>query len=232
MKILVSDFDGTFYDDQFQENVKAINEFVEKGNIFIIATGRNVTSLKNEFEDIDLKYNYLICNDGGSIYDKDGNLLAYKKINPELVPKIYNYLDKNRKAVTEVFIDMGGEYSIDTDDQCITLIAKILDRKRAENVLADILTSMPEVNGYLSKNWINIVNKEVSKANAIEYLASKNNFNHEDIYTIGDDVNDVSMIKNYNGYMIDHYEEISKLTDKKVYSFLELVERLNESNNN
>lgn len=232
MKVIVSDFDGTLFDDNFNNNIEAVNDFVEKGNMFIIATGRNITSLKNELENIKLKYSFLICNDGGAIYDAEGNLLAYKQINPELVPQIYNYLDHQRKAVTEVFIDMGGEYSIDTNDKCITLIAKIKDRSKAEKILATLQANMPEINGYLSKNWVNIINSEVSKANAIDFLTKKYQIKEDEIYTIGDDINDISMLKHYHGYMIDHYQELSNYTDQKISSLEELIKILNESNNN
>ena len=42
-KMLVSDYDQTFYlnDKDIIENINAVREFREKGNIFVIATGRS-----------------------------------------------------------------------------------------------------------------------------------------------------------------------------------------------
>lgn len=233
MKILVSDFDGTIFDDNFNNNIEAIKRFIDRGNIFIIATGRNITSLKNEIEHLEIKYSYLICNDGGTIYDANDNLLAYKAIDPELVPKIYNFLDANRKATQEVFMDMGGEYSIDTSDRTITLISKIKDKEKCNELLSQLLTKYEGINGYLSKNWINIISSEVSKGKAIEYLANENNFDTNEIYTIGDDINDISMIKQFNGYVINHYDRLLDYSNKVVNSIEELINMLlDESHNN
>ena len=50
MKILVSDFDNTFYTQKIEENVKLVNQFREKGNVFIIATGRPLYLLKSDLK--------------------------------------------------------------------------------------------------------------------------------------------------------------------------------------
>ena len=38
MKMLVSDFDGTLYTNDYQKNIEAVNRFVEAGNLFVINT--------------------------------------------------------------------------------------------------------------------------------------------------------------------------------------------------
>ena len=67
MKVLVSDFDNTLFTDDYQLNIKKINEFVDKGNLFIIATGRNYNQLKSDIKGKNIKYSYLICEDGAKI---------------------------------------------------------------------------------------------------------------------------------------------------------------------
>ena len=53
MNLLVSDFDGTFFDDNYEKNIQFIKEC--KNLDFIIATGRNILSLKNDLK-IKCKY--------------------------------------------------------------------------------------------------------------------------------------------------------------------------------
>ena len=48
MKIVVSDFDNTFFTDKYLENIDIINDFVNKGNKFVIATGRPLYLLKKD----------------------------------------------------------------------------------------------------------------------------------------------------------------------------------------
>ena len=46
MKLLVTDFDGTLYTDDYNKNIEALNKFKQKGNKIVIATGRYLSSLK------------------------------------------------------------------------------------------------------------------------------------------------------------------------------------------
>ena len=59
MKLLVSDFDGTLFNDHYKENIEAVNRFVDAGNLFAIATGRDLNRLLKDL-DRNLKFNYLI----------------------------------------------------------------------------------------------------------------------------------------------------------------------------
>ena len=49
MKLLVSDYAGTFKEENNNKNIKAnieaIKKFTKNGNIFALATGRNFTSM-------------------------------------------------------------------------------------------------------------------------------------------------------------------------------------------
>ena len=48
MKCLISDFDGTLYDNNFINNLKSIKEFIDDGNIFVVATGRTFKNIKKK----------------------------------------------------------------------------------------------------------------------------------------------------------------------------------------
>ena len=81
------------------------------------------------------------------------------------------------------------------------------------------------IDGYISRHWININNKKCNKASGIEYL--KNKYNLENIYTVGDTVNDYLMIKNYKGYAMDvannYIKEVSVST---ISSLEELIKKI------
>ena len=78
MKVLVSDFDLTLYDDNYANNVLAIKKFVKEGNIFIIATGRSMYDLERDLVDIPCKW--YICKDGASIYNDKKELYKVLKL--------------------------------------------------------------------------------------------------------------------------------------------------------
>lgn len=50
MKILISDFDGTLFinNEVTEEAIAKISDFRKKGNIFIISTARNFSTVKKE----------------------------------------------------------------------------------------------------------------------------------------------------------------------------------------
>ena len=72
MKLLVSDYDGTLKSSvkDLMLNIEAINKFREKGNLFVIITGRG-KSIREYIEEYNIPYDYLICENGAIIYDKN-----------------------------------------------------------------------------------------------------------------------------------------------------------------
>ncbi len=71
-KIIVSDIDGTFFDDSSRipdTNIDAINYFKENGGIFTFATGRNEITMEPEIAKL-ANAPLIFCN-GSYIYDYD-----------------------------------------------------------------------------------------------------------------------------------------------------------------
>lgn len=79
MKIAVSDFDGTMYFHQQdaipQINLEAVAKWRAEGNIFVFCSGRDMRSLIYEISNHNLVYDYIICNNGGTIFDDKLNVL-------------------------------------------------------------------------------------------------------------------------------------------------------------
>ena len=91
MKLIVSDFDLTFFDENYDENIELINSFVDKGNMFIIATGRSYELLKKEIENKNIKFKYLICSDGAVILDENLNIIR-QIVFDDYIIEIIEYL--------------------------------------------------------------------------------------------------------------------------------------------
>ncbi len=229
MKVIVSDFDFTFFTDEYLENIRLINDFVAKGNMFIIATGRNLTHLKKDIKGFNINYEYLICNDGGIIFDKNGNIIYQKDINPDIVESIFNVLN-NDKNIKVSYVDDSVNYTTDTKSKANAIIGSYIDSKLASNTLSKIVKEYNQVHGYLSDNWINITDISVNKANGVEYLKNYLNIDQDNIYTIGDNVNDIQMLNNYHGYLIESNLNLI-CGEGVVKSFKDLIKIINESNN-
>jgi len=191
MKILVSDFDLTLFDNNYDENIEIINSLTENDNIFVIATGRSIELLKKDLKKINFKY--LICSDGSVILDDKFNILKSivfdKKIITEIITLLKNDSNLINLKIDENINGISGVYAVFND----------LGYAREK---LNYIISHYDVNGYVSTHGINIINKGVSKVTGIEYIKKLINVEDNDIYTIGDNVNDLEMISKYNGYMI------------------------------
>lgn len=96
MKIVVSDFDGTLHFHQEGAvpvppiNIEAIDKWRAMGNIFCFCSGRDVRSLMDEVSRYKFSYDYVMCNNGGTIFDKDLNLIKSYPLNKIALVKVLN----------------------------------------------------------------------------------------------------------------------------------------------
>ena len=192
MKILVSDFDRTFYTDEIIKNVELVNKFVDEGNIFIIATGRPLYLLKPELEKYSIRYNYLICNDGAVVFDKSNNVICKNNLEHIQTIEIYNFL-RRTNVFEHVYIDAIYDFGDLSSKDYNGIIALPYDKKEAQYVLNQLNEKYFTINAYFSHRWLNILSADVSKGLGIRFLKDRENWDENDIYTIGDGANDISM---------------------------------------
>lgn len=92
MKIAVSDFDGTLFFHQNdtipQINIEAVKKWRNANNIFCLCTGRDMRSLMYEINRHDLEYDFIICNNGGTLFDKNLNIVKSFPLNHEMFIKL------------------------------------------------------------------------------------------------------------------------------------------------
>lgn len=226
MKVIVSDFDNTFFTNEIADNVKLVDDFRKKGNIFIIATGRPLYLLKPDLIKYNVKYDYLICNDGAVIFDKEENAIDKTNIDYHTTVQIYNILKRNVE-IEHVYIDAIYDFGeLDAKD-FNGILALPYDRDRVSNLIKDICKNYPTIQGYFSHRWINILSASVSKGNAIKFLQDMNNWSSSNIYVIGDNNNDLSMTVYENSYAVKNgkVEYINKC-NYKVENFKEMMNKI------
>lgn len=97
-KVIVSDYDQTFYinDQDLEKNKKAIKEFMNNGNLFIIATGRSYMDFKNKINDYNIEYDYAIINHGATTLNNKDEIMDNFLIDNTVLQNIKNdmYLEK------------------------------------------------------------------------------------------------------------------------------------------
>lgn len=226
MKIVVSDLTDFLSFEQINKNVDAINDFVKRGNIFILATNKAMNYLAEDLSMINLDCEYYICNNGAVIFDRYFNVVYRKDLKQELVRPIYNMLldDDN---ILEAYVDTSHGYVKDTTKCANGLIARPYDTNKAKILLDKISRKYPEVHGHVDDACMSIINVAVSKASAVDYLIHSYNYNKDDIVVTGVDVNDFELLQNYSGYTFKNsIEDLKNISIKTINDIKELIEEI------
>lgn len=229
-KILVSDYDKTFYlnDEDIEKNKIAINEFRKKGNIFIIATGRSHFDFYNKLDLYKFDYDYVIINHGATILDKNDNILANFPIKNEIIPEIKKDL-KLEKSI-KGFCCSELESRVDFNHKDLTKINVGYNSKdEAISINGKINNKYSKfINSYsIAETSLEIISNETNKSKAIDLLLNRLNIKRQNVYTIGDGYSDIEMVKNFNGYaMQESVDELKKVAKKEYSSVSELINEI------
>lgn len=217
MICLISDFDGTLYDDNLINNIESVRKFIDDGNIFVIATGRVFESIKRKTLELNIPYTYLICSDGSAIYDNNDNMIYNKYLSNSIKDELNNFLESD-KRVSLINYDDNCKLLLNITNNISRIVAKTYNDLDSYTIIDTLKEKYPNLKIYKSPNWINISYE--TKDNAIKYLEKL--IKIDKIYVIGDSDNDIEMIEKYNGYIMKK----NTLTSKKNYKVIDSVEKL------
>ena len=227
-KVIVSDYDQTFYlnDEDIENNKKAVSKFKEKGNIFVIATGRSYFDFQNKVKLYNFDYDYVIINHGATILDKNDNIIVNFPIKNEIINNIKEDLDLEKSI--KWFCCSKLESRVDFKD--LTKInVKYNNKEVAMNINKLINNKYSNyINSYyVTGNSVEIISDKTNKSNAINLLLEKLNVSKEEVYTIGDGYSDIEMIKDFNGYaMTNSVDELKVIAKKEYKSVSELIDEI------
>ncbi len=228
MDLFVFDVDGTLsYDDcpLMPEEKKQMDRLLARGNAIAIASGRpqnGITKYLDELPASPLKF--AICANGAEVYDATGRLLSrhvltyadYLRIRrayrtPRSVVYLYqgNVLASHDRSH---FIDfelkgnrMSGLRDLNREPMGpkdpvtkVLVAAEPEDSAALEKVLApadlaayNIVRSSP--------TFLEFVNKAVDKQTGVVFLRNMLRLPRESVHTFGDSMNDLLMIKEFDG---------------------------------
>ena len=203
MKLLVSDFDGTYFRDldSLENNNKEIKKFREKGNLFMLSSGRSFKSLKEVSQKYKIEYDFLSCCDGSILYDNKDNILIkfdlYMNIlNDFLKLKKYAKIERIQYSYpNDYYKRFHGKTLIGCNlvirNECVTdlFLKKYKEMEECYPKYDFLVYKHDDVTFFCLKN------KGINKSSTVKFLKEKYNIPHQDIYTIGDNENDYYMLK-------------------------------------
>ena len=254
-KLMVADYDGTFYrhnDKEIQRNIETVKKWREAGNIFAFATGRDVINIKYEYDRFGVEYDYLVGVNGAFVADNENNILLKKTIDKKVARDIVEMLREDSKGQLLVQNGIAGCYRVNyiEGDERIEFLykkTKALYKHTPEEALEEDVVSVgcmaddfgvakklndevikkygDVVESFNNLTYVNVVPKNTSKATGIQIVADKYNISKENIFVIGDNLNDLEMITVYNGVTLDNgREEVKAVASKVVSSVADFIE--------
>ena len=241
IKMVVTDIDGTIYTPErgISDGVKrCIKKLTDNGIHFAIATGRTYSSAKYMADMAGTKCP-LIGYQGGLICTYEGEILNVKYLNPDIAKEIINdfrkrnihlnvyvedqlYVEEDDDYIKDYIGNKGIDYlKVDSFDELdLTKLNKLLairyDCDFIDNLIKELQEKYPEIYTVRSfKYFCEIANKNATKGNAIKFLAEKYGIKTEEVLAIGDQNNDIEMVKSagIGVAMGNGTEEIKKEAD-------------------
>ena len=257
IKHIFCDLDGTLYHNGIsKEDVDAIKKIEAMGVRFHIATGRIFTQAdKMTKEYVDLN-GYYICENGSYIYDNNHNLIFKGTIDDHIVNKVIDSFDSDKSTIyfkydgKVVFIDENkffnkytSEYIIDKDfgkrgkyDNLIGnigIVSQDVDELgRLELYLKALFEEVLDIY-FSSENTLNLVPKGVSKHEAIKIVCDKIGASSDEVATMGDSPNDISMLQasKYSFAMQNSRSEVKECANYEASSVADAINQIIHMNN-
>lgn len=226
MKILVSDIDSSMFTLENKKFKDSIKKFTSHGNLFIIATSKAINYVADYLALTDINVEYYICNDGAVIFDRYFNVIYRKDLKSDVVHPIMNILDSDDN-ILESFIDTSHGFAHDTTKCANGIVARPYDTVKAEMLLNTICLKYPSIHGHISDNWLNIVDIDVNKAMALNYIKENYRLDKADVYVLGKNIEDLELMEYFNGYTMEGCcEDLKKYSKGEVNNLTELIDIL------
>lgn len=224
-KLLATDLDGTLLKNDKTVSINTLNtihEMINEGHHFVVATGRpffRITKILKQLDIVSDKI-YCICNNGGLIISTDGTKTLFEEQMPH--EHVVELIDLARKHNLNLLLYKKDYIVTDHLDENVTVLRgepllKIIDGGKEElkkyqdvykivyngtyEQLLAAKNSFPKeildkYNFVFSGNdFLDVNNKTINKGTAVNHLAEILNIDKTLVYAVGDEENDLEMIK-------------------------------------
>lgn len=221
MKLFATDYDGTllYAKKIMQEDLQAINDWKEANNQFAIVTGRSMESIMKQVKEYNLPVDYLVTNNGGMVFDRDGKCLLSNYLDYITTVDII-YAAKMMEGVTSYVVNDGvNRHRIVVDASIEEHRYSDLEPDLSEEEVLDmgkyaqLVLSMTDVElalqmadainanfgetvvAYANQYVVDVVPKGISKATGLDFVCEWIGVSEDDTYTIGDSYNDIPLME-------------------------------------
>ncbi len=246
--LLASDYDCTLRrwpDNVSEEDKKAICKFRKAGNCFVVVSGRVFQAMEaelndNGFHDVDM----ILTMSGSLATDAEGEIIYENRGDGSVIlPLLETLREMNaRLASVEIgkksysisefdYLPFGNPISIEEAAE-LPYFTNFCSGFWTVDAAAQAAVILKEKFG----EWINPLQngfsvdlppKSVSKGIAVKRVADMLGIPENNIYTAGDNFNDMDMLSRFHGRaMFDSAPEVLAAAEKSVKSISEIIEEI------
>lgn len=220
-KLIAIDIDGTLLNNDkkiLPQTKQDIISAHKEGKIICICTGRGYPAALRYIKELDLDIPLILYNGSRVRMTNDDKLIYNATIDLCVAKKVYNIINAHNGTCCfwredKLYFNKNDEYTayyenlttikpniIDfANDELFENINKFIwfgNSDYLETVQKEILNDVDGIDYFKSQTHIlEIVPVGISKGNTLAILADKLGIKQEDVIAIGDDENDISMIK-------------------------------------
>lgn len=229
MKIIISDYDGTICEDEIttKKNIAAIARFRNQ-NLFAVATGRSYEDFMSAKIKNNIELDYYLLNYGAQILDKNMQPISITPLTKEDVAEIKKFFKE--KNVTILYCN-DKKNSLKESGAIFKIVVKFNNRKDLVDSYKQFIKP-DSFNTYILKNHcsLEIIRKDVNKKESIKKFLPIIKMKQNDVFVIGDSINDLEMITQYHGFCVENAEPNIKAVAVKIYPHVyNLIEKLMEA---
>ncbi|MFI3284998.1 MAG: HAD family hydrolase [Erysipelotrichaceae bacterium] len=218
IKLAVFDVDDTLYDHKhhriYESSIEAILKVKEQGIKVAIATGRTQASIEDEI--LVVKPDYIIGCNGNEVVDANRQLIFSETIDAQDMAFIYECSLKYELPMVLKYHEASYIYEYGNQFTWLKIMEdeleefKFIDKQYARHLqsppLSVYLRAKDEVVEEMKKKCSNLrfVNaggdvydvllNRVNKSTGIEFVLDRFKFTWDEVFTIGDQLNDVEMV--------------------------------------
>lgn len=220
-RAVASDLDGTLLNPEHtvgEFTIQTLNQLEQMGVDIVLATGRNHTDVASIIETIGAERAAMITSNGARVRDLKGNLLYRNDLPEEIALAVYQTPFDDTKVCINTYQDEG--WFINKDVPALKAFHKdsisyeVVDFKThhgrgVEKIffIGKTPEDLVEVEAYLRANFgeittivysalscLEVMNKGVSKGDALAHLLAERDYDVEHCIAFGDGMNDVEML--------------------------------------
>ena len=239
-KYVFCDLDNTLLDNErkiSKENLEAIKNFESKGNHFIICSGRVPFALK-QYQDILGSKDVVTSN--GAIIISDNKVIKKQLLSYEITKYVTQYAIDNMINVRyylmdymvllnndennpqgfiypgSIFANKDNIYELIENKEIIKIAFNSINKNLLDKAASDIIKEMANVEiAFSSSVFLEINALNQNKGNGIIDYCSLNNIDIKDTIALGDNDNDISMLKvaGYSACPSNSIKEVKDIVD-------------------